>query len=105
MIRVPTVTPLSPMQRMVADLLGIGLTADSVAANLKITRAGVRYHVQSAAKKIPGDLPAQMRVIAWARGASVDVLQGATLKVEVMNAAAERRGSHSASIVQLTSMP
>jgi DNA-binding CsgD family transcriptional regulator len=104
MIRAATSAPLSPMQLIVAELLGLGLPADDVAGELKISIEGVRHHVKRAAAKIPSDLPAQQRVIAWARGASADVLQGATLKVEVMNRR-DRRTSHSGSVVQLTTIP
>lgn len=101
MLRAATTSPLSPMQLIVAELLGLGLPADVVAEELKITIEGVRHHVKRGAAKIPSDLPAQQRVIAWARGASADVLQGATLKVEVMNRG-DRRRSHSGSVVQLS---
>lgn len=100
-MRAATTSPLSPMQLIVADLLGIGLSAEVVAAELKITVDGVRHHVKTAAAKIPSDLPAQQRVVVWARGATADVLQGVTLKVEVVNRA-EARHSHSGSVVQLT---
>lgn len=104
MLRAPTTAPLSTMQLVVAELLGLGLPAEDVAAELRITIEGVRHHVKRAAAKIPSDLPAQQRVVAWARGASADVLQGATLKVEVMNRR-DRRRSHSGSIVQLSANP
>lgn len=88
------------MQAIVADLLGLGLAVEIVAAELTLTVAGVRRHVKGAAAKIPSDLPAQMRVIAWARGATQDVLQGTSLKVEIVNTA--NRPPHSGTTVQLT---
>lgn len=104
MQRAPTTAPLSAMQLVVAELLGIGQTAEAVAESLRITVDGVRHHVKRAAAKIPSDLPAQQRVVAWARGATTDVLQGATLKVEVINRG-DRRRSHSGSVVQLSVNP
>lgn len=101
MIRAATTSPLSAMQLIVAELLGLGLPAEDVAIELHISIEGVRHHVKRAAAKIPSDLPAQQRVIAWARGATADVLQGATLKVEIVNRR-DRRRSHSGSVVQLS---
>jgi DNA-binding NarL/FixJ family response regulator len=99
-MRAATTSPFSPMQLIVADLLGIGLSVEVVAAELHITVDGVRHHVKAAAAKIPSDLPAQQRVVAWARGATADVLQGIALKVEVMNRV-DPRPSHSGSVVHL----
>lgn len=101
MIRAATASPLSRMQYIVAELLGSGLPVDVVAAELHITVDGVRHHVKAAAAKIPSDLPAQAAVIAWARGATADVLQGASLKVEVMNRADRKRRSHIGSVVEV----
>lgn len=85
MQRATTRAPLTTMQLLVADLLGIGLSPEHVASELRIGIHGVRFHVNRAAAKIPGDLPAQMKVIAWARGATDDVLCGRTLKAEVID--------------------
>lgn len=84
MQRAETTVPLSRMQEVVCNLLGIGLSYREVAESLLISVEMTKEHTKRAAAKIPGDLPAQARCIAWARGASLDVLQGLTLRYEVM---------------------
>ncbi len=82
--RVSLPKPLSPMQRVVVTLLGLGHTTEQIAAHLHIAHYTVRYHVAEAAKKIPGDLPRNAKVIAWARGAPLDVLDGSGLRRQVL---------------------
>lgn len=85
MDRVPPLKPLSSMQRVVATLAALGLTHEQMRAELgNISLRTVRYHLYEAAKRIPGDLPAEAKVVAWARGATLDVLEGRTLRFEVM---------------------
>ena len=83
MDRAPLTAPHSPMQSLVCDFLGLGMTYAELAEELHISPDMVREHTKRAAAKIPGDLPAQMRCIAWARGASLDVLRGMSLRAEV----------------------
>ncbi|HTJ62107.1 MAG TPA: hypothetical protein VL333_13030 [Candidatus Saccharimonadales bacterium] len=83
MERVALLAPFSTMQEIVVDLLGVGLTYTELAVHLKISEEVVREHAKRAARKIPSDLPTQMRCIVWARGATLDVLQGLTLRYEV----------------------
>ena len=90
MERAPLLAPLSAMQEIVVDLLGIGFTYTELAAQLEISEEVVREHAKRAAKKIASDLPTQARVVAWARGASQDVLQGLTLRYEVHSRGAIR---------------
>lgn len=85
MERVPPIKPLSPMQRVVATLAALGMSHEQMRHELGgITIRAVRYHLYEAAKRIPGDLPAEAKVVAWARGATLDVLEGRTLRFEVM---------------------
>lgn len=83
MQRTTPARPLSRMQLIVCDLLGVGLTAREVAKELHISVDMVKQHTKRAAEKLPGDLPAQSRCVVWARGATLDVLQGLTLRYEV----------------------
>jgi DNA-binding NarL/FixJ family response regulator len=55
MDRVPTTKPLSPMQTVVASLLGLGLSHEEVREELHVSLRTVRYHLNEAAKRIPGD--------------------------------------------------
>lgn len=82
--RVPTYQPLSPMQFLVAVLVGVGWSYRQVAKELKIEVSTVRMHLNVAASRIPGDLPAKARVVAWVRGASLDVLEGRALSHEML---------------------
>lgn len=84
MERTATLKPVTPMQLVVATLLGVGQTHAQVAAYLKIAVGTVRDHLNTLARRIPGDLPAEAKVVAWVRGATIDVLEGRTLRYEVM---------------------
>lgn len=85
MERAPTLKPLSPMQHVVTMLAALGLSHEEIRVELKLNSLRtVRYHLNEAAARIPGDLPAEARVVAWARGATIDVLEGRTLRFEIM---------------------
>lgn len=70
------------MQYAVTVLLGLGLSHKEIAEQLRIKPSMVRSHMNDAAKKIPGDLPREARLVAWIRGAPLDVLEGTMLRVE-----------------------
>ena len=84
MERVVPKAPLTPMQFTVATLLGIGKSHGEIAELLHITVPNVRAHMRFAAAKLPGDLPRQTKLVAWVRGASLDVLEGIMLRGEMM---------------------
>ncbi len=84
MLRVLPSAPLSPMQYAVTVLLGLGKSHPEIAEELHITVDTVRWHMRYAAGKIPGDLPREAKLVAWVRGASLDVLEGLTLRGEFM---------------------
>lgn len=81
--RAPTTTPLSPQQYVVAVLVGIGYTYDAIVEELGITYNTVESHARGAAARIPGDLPTMMKLTIWARGGTLDVLEGHSLKYEI----------------------
>lgn len=83
--------PLAPMQFVVATLAGIGRTNEEIADLLGLTIDTIKTHILVAGRKIPGDLPPRLKVVAWARGATLEVLTGSQLKGEVMDQA---RQSH-----------
>lgn len=82
MDRVTPKTPLSRMQFAVALLLGLGHSHAEIGELLHIEVTTVRAHMRNAARRIPGDLSRELRLVAWVRGASLDVLEGRTLKYE-----------------------
>lgn len=84
MERAPTLKPITPMQLVVATLLGLKMSHEEIATELHISVGTVRFHIARLIERIPGDMPATARVIAWVRGASLDVLEGRTLRYEVM---------------------
>lgn len=90
MERVATIAPMSRMQEMVCLLLGALNSYAAVAEHLSISEEVVRKHTKRAAAKIPGDLPAQAKAVAWARGAGLEVLTGTMLRVEIVEIAARR---------------
>jgi DNA-binding CsgD family transcriptional regulator len=82
--RVTPIKPLSPMQYAVAVLLGLSYSHDEIAGQLRISRSMVRSHMREAMRKLPGDLPRETRIVAWVRGASIDVLDGMRLRGQFM---------------------
>lgn len=97
MERIPPQRPLTPLQVTIATLVGINMANRDIARELHITHATLRWHLNRIAKRLPGDLPAKVRVMAWVRGATLDVLEGRTLRFEFMRDAefAGRQTSHS----------
>lgn len=75
-MRVPLSEPLTKMQQACALLVANGHNTVAIGVRLGVGCKAVRFHINKAAKKIPGDLPAQMRVVAWVRGATLEVLEG-----------------------------
>lgn len=90
-MRAPTLAPLSKMQELVCILLGVMQSYAAVGEHLSISEDMVRVHAKRAAAKIPGDMAAQAKCVAWARGATLDVLTGTALRSEVMAVAYARR--------------
>ena len=84
MERVPTSSPPTPMQLVIAVMVGLNYDHATIAKELNIGVPTVRDHLARLARRIPGDLPATARVIAWVRGASLDMLEGRTLRFEIM---------------------
>lgn len=73
--RVPPSRPLTPAERVIADALaGPAVTNREIATTLGISSLTVKNHIERIALKLPGDLPAKMRVTLWARGAPAHLL-------------------------------
>jgi len=83
--RVRLKKPLSPMQEVVAVLIGIGMSPPEIARELHLSVYSVKTYIQLAARKIPGDLPSCARIAAWVRGAPKEVLTGYSLKAIIMD--------------------
>ncbi len=88
--RVPTLAPLTDAEYLVCVLLGCNMNYQQVAAICGVQPCTAKAHAANAARKIPGDLAAATRCAVWARGASRDVLEGVTIRCEVMVAAENR---------------
>ena len=79
--RVTPSPPLSPVQYACVALLARGHNARDIGERLGgISWRTVKFHLHQAAKRIPGDLPAQMRIVFWYRGASREQLDGTILR-------------------------
>src|SRR3982751_2588773 len=98
LVRVPPLAPLSPMQYAVTMLLGVGYSHKEIAETLSISVSMVRSHMREALAKIPGDLPREARLVAWVRGATLDVLEGTTIRAEFMRDAMRSRVSVSRAV-------
>lgn len=91
--RTPVMPPLTSRQVEVAQLLSDGHSPEEVAVVLGIKAITVRYHITEATRNIPGDLPPRQRLVAWVRGAGLEVLDrpaGAALRC-AMRLAKKRR--------------
>lgn len=53
-----------------------GKSRREIAKALLISPYTVKFHLKAAADKIPGDLPPEIKLLVWARGATLDVLTG-----------------------------
>lgn len=73
-LRVPTISRLTAVDLKYAVLASYCGTLDGVAYGMGVTRGQAKQSIQKVAAKIPGTLPAMMKVIAWVRGASPEVL-------------------------------
>lgn len=74
MRRVPLIAPLTPQEKIVVALTGRLQNYNAIAEELQIGRLTVKDHAENAAKKIPGDLPAQVKLAMWYAGAPIEVL-------------------------------
>ncbi len=72
------VEPTSPLRRQetaVAELLARLYNYSEIGELLGLTMITVRTYATSAASKVPGDLPQQSKLVASARGASLEVIE------------------------------
>ncbi len=74
--RVVPYQPFTPTEETVLTLLGQGKRPSEVASMLRLRLGTVREHIQRMADKIPGDLPPRAKILAWHRGATLQVLTG-----------------------------
>lgn len=72
--RVPPLMRLTAVDLKYAGLASLCGTLDGVAWGMGVTRGQAKQSIQKVAAKLPGTLPAMMRVIAWVRGATPEVL-------------------------------
>jgi hypothetical protein len=80
MERAPLYAPLTPTQKVVVSMVGRGFSYVTIADTLAISVFTAKRHAEDAAAKIPGDLPTQMKLIMWWRGASCAILDGSSLQ-------------------------
>jgi hypothetical protein len=64
-------------------MVGMGLNYAEIASRLEISVFTAKRHAEDAAAKVPGNLPAQMKLIMWVRGVSLDALEGSALSVTI----------------------
>ena len=72
--RVPPIVPLTRAQTVVVALLENGYSLEEGARLMGIEAGTFRVHVTNALAKVPGDLRATSRLVAWWRGADRTVL-------------------------------
>lgn len=78
--RAPLLKPLTAQEELVAVMVAHGHNYADIAERIGCAPRTVNKHAEKAALKIPGDLPAQMKLVVWMRGAPLDVLTGAWLR-------------------------
>ncbi len=64
------------MESLVLALLIRGEDTKAIMQTLDISAQAVHFHARNGSRKIPGDLPARMRIHFWGRGATVEQLTG-----------------------------
>ncbi len=79
--------PLAPQQLVCVTLIALGHDYRAIGQLLGISEHTAAQHVKKAARKIPGDLDQRTKAICWARGATLDVLMGTSLKALVVDEA------------------
>ena len=86
--RVKPTVPLSRQQLRCAGMLADGLSMREIGVVLDVEWYTVRYHVETAAKKIPGGAwPPSVKLALWWRGASLALLEeapGARLRRQLL---------------------
>lgn len=79
--RVPLRRPFTSTEAVVVAMLASGQhNYHSIGEHLGISYKTVKFHAENAKGKIPGDLPTQLRLLAWYRGATMDVLTGSRVR-------------------------
>ncbi len=63
-------------ESFVVERMSDGEDYATIAKNLVMKPATVRFHAANAARKIPGNLKAQTKILFWCRGATLDQLMG-----------------------------
>lgn len=74
--RAPLRSPLTATQEYACLLVGLRLSYAEIGRELGVAPTTARTHVEQAAAKMPGDLPAYWRVLLWVRGADEAALTG-----------------------------
>jgi hypothetical protein len=75
MSRLPPLFPLTATERAITDHLATeNASLAQLAHRQGCSRSTMKNHIERIALKIPGDLPAKLRVTCWARGAALDHL-------------------------------
>ena len=75
MTRASTHQPLTRREFQVAELVGRGFRISTVARVLSVKHTTALGIMTRLADKIPGDLPPRGRIMAWWRGAPIEVLR------------------------------
>lgn len=74
--RAPLSAPFTVMEKLCVALVARSLKFPEIALRLNVTTETVKWHVDNASKKIPGDMPRCCKIIFWARGATLEQLMG-----------------------------
>jgi FixJ family two-component response regulator len=54
---------LTPRQRQIAVLLRAGLAPKKIGSTLGVSLSTVRFHIRALAARLPGDAPAQRKIL------------------------------------------
>lgn len=74
--RVPLLRKLSAIEQEVVQLVGQGHNYFAAGEKLLYSARSIETHAYRIAQAIPGDLPSQMKIVMWYRGAPLEVLDG-----------------------------
>ena len=73
-MRVTPAKGFTTMEKLVVALVARGDNYTIISKRLHIAPSTVKFHALNASEKLPGDLPPQMRIVFWFRGATRDQL-------------------------------
>jgi hypothetical protein len=75
-VRAPLSEPFTELEMAIADMIARCMNYQAIAEEFCVNHHTIKWRAQLAAAKVPGDLPVQVKLCMWYRGASIESLRG-----------------------------